>query len=520
MRGSPALRAAVPPFEPQPEALAALSARLKTQFDPRGILNPGPHDGGRLMQTHFSLAQLADPKTAEAESILRRCVHCGFCLATCPTYLELGNELDSPARKNLPDQGHAGERQAGIERGRHAYRPLPVLPLLRHHLPLRRRLHAPRRSGAGAGSRRPTKRPFADRLVRALLARMLPYRAPLPAGAAAGQTGAPVRPDAEAVRHGRHAPRNHARSSRPTKLPAKTPIRSGVSFTPEGERRGRVALLNGCAQAVLDPGINIAAVRLLSRFGVEVVFARGEGCCGSLVHHMGRARQARRLARANIDAWIDEIEGEGPRRHHHHDVGMRHDDQGLRPSVSPRSRLREEGGARRGARARHHGIPRKARPAAGVERGADLIVAYHSACSLQHGQTRHDAAEGAAEASGLRGARHPGGAYLLRLGRHLQHSAAGDRRRLRDRKVRNIEAVAPDVIATGNIGCITQIASGTIVPVMHTVELLDWAYGGEQADFLRRRIGAPHRGACHSASVVAPARDPYRGKRHASGWAE
>ena len=134
-------------------------------------------------------------------------------------------------------------------------------------------------------------------------------------------------------------------------------------------RRGRVAILTGCAQSVLDPGINEAAIRLLTRLGVEVVVPRGEACCGSLVHHMGREEAALDAARRNIDVWIREIETRRARRDHHHRVGLRHDDQGLWLHAAPRSGLCRQGGAHLGAGQRRHGISRDARPA-GADRAA------------------------------------------------------------------------------------------------------------------------------------------------------
>jgi glycolate oxidase iron-sulfur subunit len=260
--------------------------------------------------------------------------------------------------------------------------------------------------------------------------------------------------------------------------------------TPEGERKGRVALLGGCAQAVLDPGINLAAVRLLTRFGIEVVLPRGEGCCGAIVHHMGRDEQARRLARRNIDAWMEEIEGEGL-------------DAILITASGCGTTIKDYGHlfrldpdyAERAARVSglaldiSEYLARLDLPPA--RRGSDLVVAYHSACSLQHGQKITTLPKILLRNAGFQVRDVPeahiccgsAGTYNI-----LQPEIA---RRLRDRKIGNIETVAPDVIATGNIGCITQLAPATIIPIVHTVELLDWAYGGDRAEFLRRRIGAP-----------------------------
>ena len=205
---------------------------------------------------------------------------------------------------------------------------------------------------------------------------------------------------------------------------------------------------------------------------------------------MGRERQARRLARANIDAWIDEIDGEGL-------DAILTTTSGCGTTIKDYGHMfrRDRAYARKAARVSALALDvteylATARPAAG-KRGTDLIVAYHSACSLQHGQRITTLPKALLKNAGFEVRDIPEG--------HICCGSAGTynilqpeiAERLRDRKVRNIESVAPDVIATGNIGCITQIASGTIVPVMHTVELLDWAYGGEQADFLR--AGPAHR---------------------------
>jgi glycolate oxidase iron-sulfur subunit len=247
-----------------------------------------------------------------------------------------------------------------------------------------------------------------------------------------------------------------------------------------------VALLTGCAQSVLDPGINAAAIRLLNRFGVEVVLPRGEGCCGAIVHHMGRDRQGMALARHNIDVWTREIEGEGL------DAilitasgcGTAVKDYGhnfrLEPAYADKA-------AKVSALALDitEYLARLELPP--VERGTDLIVAYHSACSMQHGQRITTLPKVLLEKAGFVVRDIPeghiccgsAGTYNI-----LQPAIAA---RLRERKIRNIETVAPDVIATGNIGCMTHIGKGTVIPLVHTVELLDWAYGGDALDLAARR---------------------------------
>jgi glycolate oxidase iron-sulfur subunit len=439
------------------------------------------------MQTKFSLAQLADPDTAEAEQIIRRCVHCGFCLATCPTYLELGSELDSPrGRIYLIKDMLENDKPASRDVALHIDRCLSCLACVTTcpsgvdytHLVDQARFRI----------EKTYRRPLLDRLLRSVLAKILPYRGRFRAALRIAQL---MRPLAAFLPEGGMTGRRLKAMLRlaPARLPARGAIKPGVSVTPEGERKARVALLTGCAQSVLDPNINLAAVRLLSRFGVEVVFPE-ETCCGAIVHHMGRDKQARSLARSTIDAWIDEIEGEGldailtttsgcgtTIKDYKH---MFRDDPAYAEKASLIASL---------ALDVSEYLARMDLPQG--DRHSDLIVAYHSACSLQHGQRITGLPKALLERAGFVVRDVPEG--------HICCGSAGTynllqpdiARRLRDRKILNIEAVAPDVIAAGNIGCITQIASATNIPVLHTVELLDWAYGGDRADFLRRRIGSP-----------------------------
>jgi glycolate oxidase iron-sulfur subunit len=439
------------------------------------------------VQTSFSLAQLADPDIKEADSILRRCVHCGFCLATCPTYLELGNELDSPrGRIYLIKDMLENDKPASAKVALHIDRCLSCLSCLTTcpsgvdymHLVDRARVRI----------ERTFRRPLDDRLARAMLARILPYPGRFRAAALLALVGRPLAPLLQ--RLGQPGRRMAAMLRlAPARLPKRGAERPGMRFSPDGLSRGRVALLTGCAQAVLDPEINAAAVRLLTRFGVEVVLPAGEGCCGAIVHHMGRDHRALTLARRNIDAWIREIEGDGL------DAivitasgcGTTIKDYGHMFRFDPDY---AEKAARISSLALditeylvRLGTPR------GKHRG-DLVVAYHSACSLQHGQQIGSLPKRLLERAGYDVRDVPEG--------HICCGSAGTYNilqpeiaaRLRARKVKNIESVAPDVIATGNIGCMTQIGSVTDIPILHTVELLDWAYGGEGLELLT--AGAAH----------------------------
>jgi glycolate oxidase iron-sulfur subunit len=260
-------------------------------------------------------------------------------------------------------------------------------------------------------------------------------------------------------------------------------------FPAQGERRGRVALLTGCAASVLTPQINEAAIRVLTRHGVEVVLAAGETCCGSIVHHMGREEQALALARADIDAWMREIDGAGI-------------DSILVTASGCGTTIKDYGFMLRGD-PRYAASAQKVSALARdvseyvnkisilkVESRPRLTVAYHAACSLQHGQKIVREPKEALSKSGFVVKDVPDG--------HLCCGSAGTYNllqpqlatALRDRKVASIAKVAPDVIAAGNVGCITQIAAGTDVPVVHPIELIDWATGGPMPGALRRPAGA------------------------------
>ncbi|TRL39134.1 glycolate oxidase subunit GlcF [Rhizobium straminoryzae] len=424
------------------------------------------------MQTSFTAEQLVDPQVAESEKILRRCVHCGFCTATCPTYVTLGNELDSPRGriyliKDMLENG----RPADAEVVKHIDRCLSCLSCTTTcpsgvdymHLVDHARVHI----------EKTYTRPPLDRFTRALLAAILPYPARFRAALTLAGLARPLAPVLSRVK----ALSSFAAmlSLAPQTLPA-APAPSGEAVVAPGLRRGRVALLEGCAQPVLDPGINAATRRLLARFGVAVVTPKGEGCCGALVHHMGREADALDFARRNIDAWMAEIEGEGL------DAilitasgcGTTIKDYGHMLRLDP---AYAEKAARVSALARDIteylatlDLPRL------ETRG--LTVAYHSACSMQHGQKITLQPKNLLKAAGF-AVKDPAEGHLCcgSAGTYniLQPEISGQ---LKQRKVRNLEATKPDVVATGNIGCITQIRTGTEIPVLHTVELLDWAYGG------------------------------------------
>ncbi|HZS83607.1 MAG TPA: glycolate oxidase subunit GlcF [Stellaceae bacterium] len=420
------------------------------------------------MQTNFSLAQLADADTAESEKILRACVHCGFCTATCPTYVLLGDELDSPrGRIYLIKDMLEGDRPASARVATHIDRCLSCLACMTtcpsgvHYMHLVD--HARRRVAATY------RRPLLERLQRGLLAAVLPrpalFRLAL-IGARLLRPLAPLLPE---------------RLGAMLRLagPPMPPSRVGLPqvFPALGLRRKRVALLTGCVQQVLAPHINEATVRLLTRHGCEVVVAPGAGCCGALAHHLGNSAPALAAARANIDAWLA-AEREGALDAivvNASGCGTQIKDYGFLLREDPAYAAKA---ARIAALARdvaelmaELGLARAGQP-------SGKRVAYHSACSMQHGQGIRRQPRELLEAAGFTVLDIPEG--------HLCCGSAGTYNllqpaiatRLRDRKIGHIESLRPDLVATGNIGCMTQLASGTGLPILHTVELLDWATGG------------------------------------------
>jgi glycolate dehydrogenase iron-sulfur subunit len=431
------------------------------------------------MQTNFTLAQLADPAVAESEKILRNCVHCGFCTATCPTYTLLGDELDSPRGriyliKDMLENGRAASAQVvkHIDRCLSCLSCMTTCPSGVHYMHLvdHARTHI----------ERTYRRPLPERALRWLLAFVLPH----PTRFRLALLGAYFAKPLAGLMPGRL-------KGLLAMAPAEVRPPSGVDrpqvFPAEGPRRARVALMTGCAQKVLAPEINEATVRLLTRQGVEVVVARGAGCCGALVHHMGKEAAALDDARANVAAWTRELAGDGLDAViiNASGCGTTVKDYGfmLREDPTWKDQAARISALTRDVTEFLDGLGLKAPAPAG-----GLTVAYHSACSMQHGQQIRREPKALLTAAGFAVKEVPeghlccgsAGTYNL-----LQPEIAG---RLKARKVANIESTRPDVIATGNVGCMTQIASGTGIPVVHTVELLDWATGGPQPRALESKV--------------------------------
>jgi glycolate oxidase iron-sulfur subunit len=429
------------------------------------------------MQTSFTEDRLRDPDIAESNRILRTCVHCGFCTATCPTFVLLGDELDSPrGRIYLIKDMLENDRPATPEVVKHVDRCLSCLSCMTTcpsgvnymHLVDHARRHI----------EETYDRPAHEKALRRLLSALLPYPRRLRLALLGSRLAKPL---------SRFVPGQSMLAQRlramlrlaPGAVPSPSPVERPGVHRAQGERRGRVALLTGCAQQVLAPSINEATIRLLTRMGFDVVVTKEQGCCGALDHHMGHHDPAMRLARANIAAWHAEIAGEG-----------------LDAIIVNTSGC--------GTTVKDYGFMFRAEPGdwpAQAEKVASLAmdvsealvkfgyapsrdvpgltVAYHSACSLQHGQKVTTAPKELLKRAGF-GVKEPAEGHLCcgSAGTYnlLQPAISAQ---LRERKLQNLDRTRADLIAAGNIGCLTQLAGGAL-PTVHTVELLDWMAGGPE----------------------------------------
>jgi glycolate oxidase iron-sulfur subunit len=432
------------------------------------------------MKTEFSLAQLADPDIREADKILRACVHCGFCTATCPTYVLLGDELDSPrGRIYLIKQMLEKDEKPTAEVVKHIDRCLSCLACMTTCPSGVNYMHLV--DQARVRIERDYARPLVERGLRKLLSWVLPRPDLFRISMWLARIGRPFASLLPAPKPGSVNPTLLSRikamlALAPPRLPPPGPA-AGSVFPAQGDKRGRVALLQGCAQQVLAPRINQAAINLLTRHGIEVVLVKDEQCCGALTHHMGDDRDALSRARANVTVWQREAEQRGL-------DAILVTTSGCGTVVKDYGYLLREDQDYAASAARVSALAKDiSEYLAGIEllpssQKGDVKVAYHAACSLQHGQKITLAPKELLSKIGFVVKDVPeshlccgsAGTYNI-----LQPELAG---RLRDRKVANIASVEPDMIAAGNIGCIVQIASGTSVPVVHTIELLDWATGG------------------------------------------
>jgi glycolate oxidase iron-sulfur subunit len=420
------------------------------------------------MRTAFTAAQLADPDYAQSQAAIRKCVHCGFCTATCPTYVLLGDERDSPRGRielirAMLEQGGApsAETVTHIDRCLSCLACATTCPsgvdygqLIGH---------------ARAYVEANYRRPWPERLLRWAIPQILTRPRRLKAGLALGRLARPLEP---VLRKLGLAPLAALLRQTPDAHPA--PRGTGV-YPAQDVRRGRVILLQGCVEPAMAPQVREAAIRLLTRAGFEVVLAAGEGCCGALSEHLGRLGEARAMATRNLAAWAQAGEVDA----------IVTTAAGCGTTLKGYGHLLGEAGAGAAAQARdileflaEAGLPPVTDPQA-------LRVAYHAPCSLQHGQQVKAAPARLLAQAGFEVRDIPEG--------HLCCGSAGVYNilqpelatRLLDRKAANIARTGAEVVAAANVGCMAQIAPAVSATVVHPVELLDWATGGPRPAGIR-----------------------------------
>lgn len=431
------------------------------------------------MQTAITKEALKHPEVKLSESILRSCVHCGFCNATCPTYQVFGNELEGP-RGRIYLMKSVLEDRIPLNRQivEHLDNCLACLSCettcpsgVRYsHLmdPMRERIEAD------------YSRPLLEKLQRFSLTLILPNPARFRLALNLARLAKPLawllpRPLKNMVRMA------------PMMLPARSRLDNYSLHAAQGARRARVALLAGCAQRVVGPYINDATIRYLTRIGCEVVLPPNAGCCGALVYHMGNHKDSLPMMKTNINAWHAEMEtggldyivintsgcGSVVKDYGHifrNDPEYAHKAAAVSNIVRDFSEVADELGIPQGVT---------------IKAPEGLNVAYHDACSLQHAQKIRHQPRNLLTMAGYRVQEIPQG--------HLCCGSAGTYNLLKPQtatqlgkdKVRNIARLKPDVVSMGNLGCMEQIAGFTKIPVAHTAELLDWATGGRPPHSMR-----------------------------------
>ena len=434
------------------------------------------------METNFNEKQLKDKDIKSSEKILRKCVHCGFCNATCPTYNLLGDELDGPRgriyliKDMLENNKPANEKIVKhIDRCLSCYSCMTTCPsgVNYMHLIDHGRAHI----------EKTYKRPFKDRLMRNFLSWSLANSANFKFILILTLFIKPFilffpKKIKEMI------------NLIPKNFPNRTlPKMEVYPSTNKKKPIARVALLTGCVQKVISPQINEATIRLLNRHGIEVVVPKSVNCCGSLNHHLGKEKIAKDTFKKNITIWYDEYLDKGLDAIISNTSGcgttikdygfMFRSDKDFKKKAKKVSELTKDISEYLHEKVKLNFIPIK-------KNDKKYKIAYHSACSMQHGQKIHKEPIDLIKKTGNEVIEIPeghiccgsAGTYNL-----IQTDIAKD---LLKNKVSNIEKVKPEIISTGNIGCITQIANGTKIPILHTVEIIDWYTGGPKPDILNK----------------------------------
>ena len=425
------------------------------------------------MQTNFTKKQLQESSIIDANGIIRKCTHCGFCNATCPTYQVAGDELDGPRgriyliRDMLENNKPASEKiTRHIDRCLSCYACMTTCPsgVNYMHLVDHARNHI----------EKTYVRPFFDRFIRILLSIILPSPKLFRIVGYLARFANPFK---------FLFPKKIKNMLKymPTSFP-KSNYENKEVYSPKGKTFAKVALLTGCVQRVISPQINDSTIDILNRHGVEVIVPKEITCCGSLNHHLGKEDLAHKSFVNNINFWfkcyeernLDAIlvttSGCGTTLKDYGHIFRDDPDKDLRKKAKVISSLAKDVTEYLGKNIKLNF----------VEKDKKFKIAYHSACSMQHGQKLHSQPINLLKKTGNEIVEIPDG--------HLCCGSAGTYNLLQGemasellvRKVSNIDKVKPDFISTGNIGCMTQISSGTKIPIVHTIEILNWYTGGEK----------------------------------------
>ena len=429
------------------------------------------------MQTSFTEDQLKDKENKSSEGIIRKCVHCGMCNATCPTYGILGDELDGPRgriyliKDMLENKKPATKKiTKHIDRCLSCYACMTTCPSGVNYMHLidhgRNHIEAT------------YKRPFLDRLMRNILSLTLPNPRVFKILSIFTKI---IKPFSFLL----PSFLKNSLNLMPSKIPAKKIKTQKIYFVSERKTIARVALLTGCVQRVISPEINESTIRLLNRHGVEVVVLPKIDCCGSLNHHLGKKDLAHSSFVKNINLWHEEYLKNGL-------------DAIISNTSGCGTTLKDYGFIFRDDKE----MKKKAKKISELTKDVSEFldkdiklnfkknektykIAYHSPCSMQHGQNVHQQPINLIEKTGNEVLNIPEG--------HLCCGSAGTYNILQQKiaktllknKVENIEKIEPDFISTGNIGCMSQISSGTNIPIVHTVEIIDWLTGGPKPNKLK-----------------------------------
>ena len=434
------------------------------------------------METKFSEKQLEDKDNKSSEKILRKCVHCGFCNATCPTYNLLGDELDGPRGriyliKDMLENNKPANKNIvkHIDRCLSCYSCMTTCPsgVNYMHLIDHGRKHI----------EKTYKRPLKEKITRNFLSWVLPSATNFKILSILTLFIKPFKII---------LPKKISEMVKlmPERIPRKTlPKMQVYPATNRKKPVARVALLTGCVQKVISPQINEATIRLLNRHGIEVIIPKKIGCCGSLNHHLGKDEIAKETFKNNITVWYNEYLNGGLDAIISNTSGcgttikdygfIFRSDNEFKKKAKKISALTKDITEYLNENVKLNFINEK-------KEKRKYKIAYHSACSMQHGQKIHKQPINLIKKTGNEVIEIPEG--------HICCGSAGTynllqpdiAKNLLKNKISNIKKVMPEIISTGNIGCITQIAQGTNIPILHTVEIIDWYTGGPKPDILSK----------------------------------